>query len=235
MSLLDQSLSLLSQSDTFAVIEFLDQQDDSLLVASTYAELVKHLYWKEKDIPPMVALARAGIQYALAMGTAVSSTDIALTMRLRGEAKTIAYNLASFTWTGWDEPGVVLTGSDQCHGLEAAHLNLRLAFELDKGDMRISRGYWMKAAHLLAAGKLAAASLGFRKSLIYAVRAGSEPGRLIARGFVCLVACLQDPRDTQAEQELAEVKREFKDHEHGRTYIDQLNTARRVFGKNESS
>ena len=44
----NQALALLAQSDTFAVIEFLDQQEDRLQVAKTFAELVKHLYWQVK-------------------------------------------------------------------------------------------------------------------------------------------------------------------------------------------
>ena len=44
----NQALALLAQSDTFAVIEYLDQQEDQLQGAKTYAELVKNLYWQEK-------------------------------------------------------------------------------------------------------------------------------------------------------------------------------------------
>ena len=225
----EQCLNLLSQSDTFAVIEFLDQQEDQLRVAKTYSELVKHLYWKEKNVPAMVALARAGIQYALAMGTIVSEQDLVKTLLLRSEAKTIAYNLASYTWIGWDEQGITLTESDECHGLEAARINLRLAFELEKGDMRISRGYWMKASQLLSAGEFAASRHDFQKAVIYAARDGAEADRLISRGFELLVDLLQDPQDAAAQAALDEVKSQFAPLEHGQMYIDQIDTAWRVF------
>lgn len=225
----NQSLSLLSQSDTFAVIEFLDQQDDQLQVAKTYSELVKHLYWKEKNVPDMVALARAGIQYALAAGSAVFRRDLALTLLLRSEAKTIAYNLASFTWIGWDEPGITLSETDQCYGLEAARMNLRLAFELDKGDMRISRAYWMEGAQLISAQELEKAKFSFQNATAYAVRAGEKGDELIACGFELLVTLLQNPQDLNAEQTLENIKDQLLQLEHGQMYIDQIDTARRTF------
>ena len=76
-----QSLDLLSQADIFALIEFLDQQEDRLEVAATYGELVRHLYWKEKNVPDMVALARADIQYCLTAGTAVADEDVEQTLQ----------------------------------------------------------------------------------------------------------------------------------------------------------
>lgn len=227
--MLDQSLTLLSQSDTFAVIEFLDQQEDQLRVSKTYAELVKHLYWQDKNVPDMVALARAGIQYALASGSVIAKRDLAMTLQLRSEAKTIAFNLASYTWIGWDEPGITLSKTDQCYGLEGAKTNLRLAFELDKGDMRISRAYWIKAAQLLAAGDKAAARQDFQKAAVYATRARAEADKLIARAFELLVDLLQNAQDTKALDALNRVKLQIVPLEHGQMYIDQIDTAWRIF------
>jgi hypothetical protein len=225
----DQALDLLSQSDTFAVIEFLDQQEEQLRVAKTYAELVKHIYWKEKNVPDMVALARAGIQYALAAGSTVFKRDLVLTLLLRSEAKSIAYNLASFTWIGWDEPGIILDKTDQCYGLEAARMNLRLAFELDKGDMRISRGYWMEGAQLMAAAELVKSRESFERATTYAVRAGEKGDELIATGFELLVDKLQDPQALKTKKALSGVKDQLLQIEHGQMYVDQIDTAWRVF------
>lgn len=225
----DQALALLAQSDSFAVIEFLDQQEDQLRVAKTYSELVKHLYWKKKNVPDMVALSRAGIQFALAAGNLVHKQDLVKTLLLREQAKTIAYNLASYTWIGWDEPGIILTETDQCYGLEGAKTNLRLAFELEKGDMPISRAYWMQAAQLLSAGQLAASRCAFQKAVIYATRAGAAADRLIARGFEILVDCLHDPQNAKAQSELSEIKSQLEPLENGQMYIDQIDTAWRVY------
>ena len=225
----DQSLSILTQSDTFAVIEFLDQQDDKLEVAKTYSELVKHLYWKDKNVPDMVALARAGIQFALAAGTAAAKEDVEMALQLRSEAKSISYNLASFTWIGWDEPGITLDQTDQCFGLEAARMNLRLAFELDKGDMRISRAYWMEGAQLMSARDMAKSRESFRRASTYAARAGAEGGELIAQGFELLIDQLQEPQAIRSQEAMDALKDKLTQLEHGQMYISQLDTAWRVF------
>ena len=225
----DQSVAYLAQADTFAVIEFLDQQEDRLKVAGTYDELVRHLYWKEKNVPDMVALARAGIQYGLNAGTAVADEDVELALQLRSKAKTIAYNLASYTWRGWDEPGISLDETNQQFGLEAAHTNLRLALELDKGDMRISRAHWMVGAQLLAAGDMPRARESFQLASIYAARAQEETDELMARGYVLLVELLQDSENASLQQAMAQVKRQLAQVEHGRMFVDQLETAWQVF------
>jgi hypothetical protein len=199
----DQSLNLLSQSDTFAVIEFLDQQENQLQVAKTYSELVKHLYWKEKNVPDMVALARAGIQYALAAGSSMFKRDLVMTLLLRSEAKSIAYNLASFTWIGWDEPGITLDETDQCYGLEAARMN---------------------------AADLAKSRESFQRAATYAVRAGEKGDELIARGFELLVDLLQDPHSLRTKQAMANMKDQLLQIEHGQMYVDQIDTAWTVFG-----
>ena len=95
--------------------------------------------------------------------------------------------------------------------------------------MRIARGYWMKAAQLISAGDLAAARLGFQKATIHATRAGAEADRLIARGFELLVDLLENPEDTQVQIALDEVKSEFQPLEHGQMYIEQIETAYRVY------
>lgn len=230
-----QSLDLLSQADTFALIEFLDQQEDRLEVAATYDELVRHLYWKEKNVPDMVALARAGIQYCLAAGTAVADEDVEQTLQLRSRAKTIAYNLASYTWSGWDEPGINLDETGRRFGLEAAHMNLRLALELDKGDMRISRAHWMIGAQLLAAGDRVLARESFQLASIYASRAQEETDDLLARSYSLLVGLLEDPENAALQQALAQMKRQMAHVEHGQMFIGQLGTAWQVFSATAQS
>jgi len=227
--MLEQSFDLLSQSDTYAIIEFLDQQENPLKVAGTYDELVKHLYWKEKNVPDMVALARAGIQYCLAAGTAVADEDIELALQLRSLAKTISYNLASYTWIGWREPGIELDETDQRFGLEAAKTNLRLALELDKGDMRISRAHWMIGAQLLAAADRSQARESFQLASIYASRAEAETDDLLARSYILLVELFEDPENASLQQALAQVKRQLECVEHGQMFVGQVETARQVF------
>lgn len=225
----DQALDLLTQTDTFAVIEFLDQQENLIRVANTYSDLVKHLYWKEKNVPDMVALARAGIQFNLAAGSAAAKRDVVMAIHLRGAAKTIAYNLASFTWIGWDETGIIISRTDQCHGLDAARMNLRLAFELDKGDLHISRAYWMYGAQLLAVSDFVPSRASFQHAATYAARAEEKADEILARAYELLIDLTLYPKDLRAKNALAGFRSQLVPLENGQTFIDQLDTALGVF------
>lgn len=229
------ALKLLSTDGTSAAAEFLDQQGYPLDVARTYSELVKHLYWQDKNIPSMIAMALAGMGYTMISAKSIMPRDVATARALRSEAKTMAYNLASFTWIGWDEPGITLSQSDRRHGLEAARINLRLAFELNKGDLRISRGYWIKAAQLLATGSLQAAEYGFDKAAIYAFRAGAQADRLSGQAFALLAALLRNPGSPALEGQLELIKVQLRVLEHGDMFVQQVETAGRVFGLSTSA
>ena len=114
----------------------------------------------------------------------------------------MTYNLASFTWTGWDEPGIDVAPSDQAAGLAAARSNLDMAVELGKGDLAISRGWWMLGAHLLTAGDHAEACEAFSAAAEYADQAGSEVEAELSRAFDALASVARG--DDGAETELSE-------------------------------
>jgi hypothetical protein len=179
--MIDTALTYLVEVDTFTAIEYLDQQDDPLTVANVYSTLVMRLYWEDKNLPAVVAIARAGIQYGLTAAAMASDHDLA--MEIKSVAKEVAYNLASFTWPGWDEPGMIISQSDVAIGLDAAKTNLRLADELKKGDLPLSRAYWMLGRHYLASGHLDKAKACFAKAENFAIAASAEADRLLAQGF----------------------------------------------------
>jgi hypothetical protein len=227
--MVDQALLILSEADTFAAIEYLNQQPDALQVGTVYSELVKHLHWQERDLPLVVAMSRAGIQYCLDQGELAAGTDMAQALRLRSLAKQLAYNLASFTWPGWDEPGVTPQPEESALGLDAARLNVRLALELDKGDLALSRAYWMLAAHLLTAKAVSGAESNFRRAAMYAQRAGSAADALLAEGFAHLANLVLSPSSATWRQALVENKRRLAELEHGPAFVLQLDTAQRLF------
>src|SRR5690348_9280901 len=103
-SMWDTALRALEEQDTFAAIEYLCRQTDTAAAATAFVELVRHLYWKQKDICRTVWIAQAGIQYALT-SEALEAQDAEEAVQLRGIAKGLAYDLGSFTWPGWDEAG----------------------------------------------------------------------------------------------------------------------------------
>lgn len=225
--IIDRAGTLLSQSDSAAVVEYLNRQPDPTDVTEVYGTLVKGLYYEQKDLPLVIALARAGIQYSLAAADEAEQSDRAA--HLRGRAKAMAYNLASYTWPGWDEPGIVVDATAVVIGLDAAKTNLRLARELKKGDLPLSRAHWMMGAQFLAAGQVDAARESFQKAANHAGRAGEQADQLLAEGFAAIVDLLQSPADSALQERLETVKAEMAFLEHGTFFIEQLDTALRVF------
>lgn len=225
--MLDTVVAYLNDGDSFTAIEYLNQQNEPLAVINTYSKLVIQLYWEEKDLPAVVAMARAGVQYGLTAAAATSDPDTA--SQIKSVAKKIAYNLASFTWPGWDEPGMVIGPSDLAMGLDAAKVNLRLANELNKGDLPLSRAYWMLGGHHLASGHLNEAEAHFNQAAHYAAEANQEGERLLAQGFALLAVMLASPDNAEAQNQLAQVKNHLAQQEEGEHFITQINTAWEVF------
>ncbi len=229
--MLEQLLALLKSSDSYVAIEFLNQHEDLAAAAVAYRELLRHLYWEAKDIPRVIIIARAGIQFGLEKGATVAAANPELAYELKSQAKALAYDLASFTWPGWDETGIAPGATDTALGLDAALTNLRLAHELDKGSLPLSRAHWMLAAHLLAQDDPAAARAQFEQAERFAAEAEQQAEQLLCAGFAGLCGILLDADDEQTLEELNAAKKALQEVEHGHAFIDQIETARRVFSK----
>lgn len=227
--MLDTVVIYLNDGDFFAAIEYLNQQNEPLEVINTYSKLMRQLYWEEKNLPAVVAMARAGVQYGLTAAAATSDPDTAT--KIKSVAKEIAYNLASFTWPGWDEPGMVIGPSDLAMGLDAAKVNLRLANELNKGDLPLSRAYWMLGGQHLASGHLSEAEACFNQAAHYATVANEEGERLLAQGFALMTMMLASPDNAETQNQLAQVKDRLVQQEEGEHFITQINIAWEVFAK----
>jgi hypothetical protein len=159
------------------------------------------------------------------------ASDPELAVEIKSVAKGLAYNLASFTWPGWDEPGMVISQSDVAIGLDAAKTNLRLANELAKGDLPLSRAYWMLGGHYLASGNWSQAEACFNKAKDYAETANEESERLLARGFSLLAVLLASPDNVDARNQLDQVKSRMAQLEQGESLVKQIDTARAVFAR----
>jgi len=222
MTTWESALQILKESDSFAAIEYLNSGPEPRAVMQAYGKLVGHLYWQEKDAPRALSLGLAAISYANFPGE-----DEALALHLKSSAKAMAFNLASFAWPGWDEPGIVLDGTTAAIGMEAASYNLRLASELAKGDLPLARAFWMVGAHLLAAGDFPEAAANFTDSSGYAAKAGARNEALLAQGYGALSDLIQG--DINARAALDAVKSELTPLPDGPFFVEQLATAERVF------
>lgn len=147
----EDTIQLLCESDTFAALQLIERDGKAVEIAQRYDELVRDLYWKAKNVAAVIVVARGGIHYCLT--TMAEMNNYKDRELFGGFAKKMAFNLASFLWPGWDEPGVSLSSGDIAVGLDAAKLNLRLAAELERPPERIEEAHWLLGAHFLAVGE----------------------------------------------------------------------------------
>ena len=225
----DRAFDLLRGQDSYAAIEFLSRQPEPLEAAKAYAGLVNTLYWKEKDLYRVIVMAQAGIQHSLIAAAALETQDAQSAYQLRSIAKGLAYDIGSFTWPGWDEPGITIEPAHLAFGLEAAKVNLRLAQELNKGDLPLSRAHWLLGAHHLAAGDGQAAHHQFAEAVGFARAACAEEETLMCSGYEALITIRASPHDSAGQDALAATLAQLAGTEQGKSFAAQLETAQQVF------
>lgn len=228
MSDLDEILHLCGTVDRFAAIERIGSGSDVLAAAKRFGEVMRHFYWKQKDLPAAIAFGHAGAHFGLFHAALLDASDAALATQLRGITKGLTYDLASFTWPGWDEPGIPITPADLAVGLDAARANLRFAHELNKGDLPLSRGYWMLAGQQICAKDLASARDSYALAARHAAAAGAKAEERLALGFARLVDLLSSGQ-SGSDPELAAIEEQLRPLENGPDFVQQIETARRVF------
>jgi tetratricopeptide (TPR) repeat protein len=227
----EKALRLMREEDNFSTIEYLNQLADHVAVMDTYMELIKFYYWEEKNLPIVVMLSRAGIQEGLNIAASLEVNFPDQSQEIRGRARALAYNLASFAWPGWDESGIVVDDSDLAAGLDAAKVALRLVREMELDELRLSRAKWMLAAYYLATKDYEEAKQTFEEASEFARAAESNADVLLCEGFVALAKLLANPDDNRSRAKLDDVKMQIAKIEHGEDFINQLDTAYQVFSK----
>ena len=198
---------------TLAEVDLVDSPD-------AYSEAMRHAYWEDKDLAGATAIAFAGISRLLAEARGADSTRAEA---LRSGAKQLTYDLASFTWPGWDEPGIIVTPPEMRAGFAAARANLRMAQELEKGDVALARAHWILGAHQLAAGHPDEGQASFQAAAGLARRANEPAEAALAQAYEALAAVAQDP---SRAARLDEVLAELAGIEGGAALAEQVTTAR---------
>lgn len=212
----DRALAILAREDSFRAIEFVMAMNDPRDTMGVFALLTRDLYWENRNLPAAMAIGRAGIQFGI-------DND------MRSEAKALAYDLSSFCWPGWNEPGVMIEESDLIMGQDLAKTNMRLALTLRKGDVPMSRAHWLIGAHHLAIDQVEAARRAFVEALRFAIAAESKEQELLMRGYLYLADMMLDPDNADVEAEFEFTLRELENSREGTFYSEQLETARGVF------
>lgn len=233
MTELNEILSLCATRDRVAGIEFIARKPEITNPAKTFLEVMRHYYWKLKDLAAAIEFGQAGAHFAIFSAIRADASDPNLAYQLRSTAKGLYYDLASFTWPGWDEPGIKISAGDLAIGFDAARANLRLAHELHKGDLAISRAFWMLAGHEMCTCDFDAARQSYHNAHRHAHAAGSQPDELLSAGFVRLTELLEN-QIADDDSELNSILERLKTLESSADFIRQIETARRVFGGTSS-
>jgi hypothetical protein len=228
--LLAFAIEAMERKDRFALVEFLNRHD-AKLAAEVYGKLQSEFYWKRKDVPLMVAMSQAGIQHGLT--AAGRATDAEEARALHGAAKMLAYNLASFTWPGWDEKGIVLGSSDVAAGFDAARLNLRLAEELGRPDKAKANAWWALGAHQLVVADCKSAHESFIQGKAHAERGEAVVLASAMDGYALMTGVLADPTNSseRAKFDGAVTALKNSSQEDASDYANQLSVALGVFVK----
>ena len=223
----DDFIRVIKSKGAETAIQQLNRQGDVLRALVTYDQLVRDLYWKEKNLPASIAIAQAAIEYALEHAELTDNDELA--DDYRAKAKTISYNLASYTCPGWNEPGITISAEEIQIGLRAAEQNLELALSLNRDPLRVGYAHWVLGAQRIAVKDLPAAKSDFAKSAALAAEVEEHSAVLLAKGFEALVDMLATPHDAAAKKQYAQIKSELEQVEHGDEYIQQLHNAWKVF------
>lgn len=174
----------------------------------------KDRYWKDKNLPECRRLLEQGIALAIEQGDS-------------SEQKAMNYDLASFCWPGWDEPGIAPTAEDIAAGEAAANENLRLADELRKGDVPMGNAWFMVGGYHLVQDRFEEADEAYANYMDASHRAGNNDQLLLGAGFRLLAQQLAQG-EVNIEGPCQRI--EAEGGEHGGMFAEQLRTAARVFG-----
>ncbi len=233
-AIVEKALQEYCEKDSFAAVEYVCAQSDPLLAAQSFFDLMRHCYWKKRDLPAALVFARAGVQHGLTTAATLSKKDPEKANALRAIAKGLAYDIASFTWPGWNEKGIEISKQQIAEGLHAARANLRLAKLLKKGSLPVSRAYWMLGAQELAAGNMKASGQAFLEAAEYAKKAGSQGEELLATSYVCVVEILDAKDKGISTERLHSLLVKLRKEKDGQFFADQVEAALHVFSKKET-
>jgi hypothetical protein len=117
--------------------------------------------------------------------------------------------------------------------MDAAKTNLRLAKELNKGELPLSRALWVLGAHHVAIRELAPAKEFFSDAAKHAAKANAKADELLCIGYLHLTSLVVGPDDVAAKTALQRTKEELSAVKDGKEFMQQLEVALSVFQRAE--
>lgn len=217
------------EEDVFRAMEMIEAHGPPLVVVGLYHQIVRALYSREKNIPLMLMIGRAGVQFGLREARAAK--DRMSADELKGAAKALSYDLASNSWPGWNDEGIDLTPSDVANGRDLARLNLRLARELKRGDLPLGNACWLIGAHELSSGEHEKAIASFQDAAAHFTRAEKPDFRLMAEGYVAIARLMSNDAKAEGRRQLDAAVSRLKElgTEDAKFFADQLRSVADFF------
>ena len=176
-----------------------------------------------------IPVARLQLLHLNALLEDSGDIEVDTAQRIRIFARGVAFNVASFTWPGWDDTGPI-SNERQELGLSAALVGLRLAEEADAVTPNI---LWINGVHEINAGEYEKAeqTLARAKSL-----ARNDFYRSMHDGWIAMARFLADRTDANrvVYEKAVEVIRAGSDPD-AAFYAAQLPTALDVFLREDTN
>ena len=228
--MLEQVYAQLESGDSLEAIDLIEKGDTKDVV-NAYSQLVSDLYFKKHDVPRMILIGRAGIRYCLS--SSKQTEDAQLAEKLKGAAKTMAYNVSANAWPGWQDEGIKITRTDSIVALDLARLNLRLAEELKREADVFSNAHWLVGAQHLALRELDEADKHFGKAVEFAKTAKKPEAEQMARGYGGIVKLVADANSNEGKKQLAGAIRALNEigSDDAKFFAQQLDSVSKFFAK----
>lgn len=223
----DQAIQVLTEQGVQAAVASLLNDSDPAGSVNALNELMRHAFHQLKNLEMSLDIAKEGINYGETQ--AAQSQESEVVYAIRSQIKALHYNIASFTWPGWDDEKIEITETQTKLGFGSAQSNLAMAAELKKGNLPLSRAHWVVGAHQMAAGDLVSAKTNFEEAVKFAQKAKETPDELLSQGYILVVGLIDNPEDATALKHFADVKEKFSGIEYAEFFIEQLESALRVF------
>ena len=225
--------SRLTEQDLIAASGYVLGVGDTQEVVAAFSDLILDCYHKAKSIAQVLHFGSAGIHFCLAGALALDGRDDTAARGLRLAAKRMATNVASFTWPGWDAPGIVISQEQMRLGLMYARFSVRQLHELYPTAAQLAFTYWFLGAHLIAHRQYAEALKVFKAAHAYNQEHGDDPeGRLMLEGYIGLTKLLAGRLECgEADFSAAVTALQARGSDDAQFYAEQLVTARAVFAE----
>ena len=228
--------STLKNKVLFAASEFLYGLSEALEIVEVFENLIPDCYWKARSTEQVIHFANAGIHHCLAQASTDEDIDDDSARELRFAAKRMATNAASFTWIGWEEPGVAISADQMRRGFAFARYSVRQLHELDPTDAQLAFTYWFLAAHLMVCESYDEALSVFTEARNHSDSDGGNPDELtMLKGYIGLTKILSGDNEVgESEFGSSVATLKSRDGEDAAFYATQLVDVRAFFEKRKN-